>query len=182
MEKRFRVFVCFVILLVCGLLAGLGWSTYAGLRDTANRLDTEDRAAFAEMAERMADMSQVTGVKVQVASTMGDYDRYVHFDKTLLTTMTYASHEFLWQGGDKPDTNISITVTLYKLPRHAALKWLYELSDNWLGTSYMTAVEDVMMYLDNGILRVQYRESSFCVLSEEIADWIYTRMAEGEKA
>ncbi len=180
MEKRFRVFLVLVIVVACGGLAALGGITFARLRDTEGRLDREDRAAFAELAERLADAGSVIGVRVQVASTMGDYRRYEGFGKELLSTLEFVSHEYLYGGGAEPGRDIAVTVTLYKRPGNPLLEWLYGLSDRFFATKYLSAVEDVRMYLDGDWLRVTYGDASFTAVSEEISAWIEGRATAGE--
>ncbi len=179
MEKRFRVFLVLVITLACGALAALGILTFTRLSDTEARLDREDRAAFAELAGRLADVENITGVKVQVASTMGDYRRYEGFDEGLLAGLVFVSHEYLYGGGDAPDQDIAITVTLYKRPGNPVIEWMYGLSDRFFGTRYLSAVEDVVIYLDGEWLRVSYGDASFTAASAEILDWVNERAALG---
>ncbi len=179
MEKRFRVFLALVITLACGALAALGILTFTRLSDAEVRLDREDRAAFQELAERLADGENITGVKVQVASTMGDYRRYEGFDKGLLAGLEFVSHEYLYGGGDAPAQDIAMTVTLYKRPGNPVVEWLYGLSDRFFGTAYLSAVEEVVLYLDGEWLRVKYGDASFTAVSEDIFDWVNERATGG---
>ncbi len=185
MEKRFRLFLVFVILLALGAMAYLGVLTYGRLSDTETKLDSADRAAFASLAERLGDSTNITGVRVQVASTMGDYRRYEDFDKKLLSTLTFASHEYLWtttgEPKTEPDRDIAITVTLYKRPENPLKEWLLGLSDRWLGTRYLSAVEDVVMYLDEDVFRVTYRDTSFTAESAAMVEWIRAQAARDDR-
>ncbi len=179
MERRFRIFLALVITLACGALTALGLLTISNLSDTEARLDKEDRAAFAELADRLADKESITGVKVQVASTMGDYRRYEGFDKSLLAGLAFVSHEYLYGGGEEPNRDIAMTVTLYKRPGNPVTEWVMGLSDRLFGTGYLTAVEDVVMYLDGEWLRVSYGDASFTAVSEEIFAWVEERARVG---
>ena len=114
MEKQFRVFLTAVIVLAAAGMVFLGIFTFSRLRDSGVRMDREDRAAFAALAERLSSAENIVGVQIQVNSTMGDYDRYHGFDKALLAGLEYVHQEYLYGASGSAGDDMTITVTLYR--------------------------------------------------------------------
>lgn len=178
MEHQFRIFLTLVLIFAACALCAAGWLTFARLQDAGTRLEREDRAAFTQLTERLAVPENITGVQIQVRSTMGDYSRYDGFDKTLLGGMTFAHHEYLRGGSGTADTDLTVTVTLYKTPSGTLTHRLLGFLDRTFGTDWLAKTEKVVLHRDGDVFRVQYREASFVVVCEEMAAWIDER-AEG---
>ena len=172
MERRFRLFLILVITFAIAALATLSVLTYTHLHDSEARMDREDRAAFAALARRLADPENITGVRIQVKSTMGDYNRYNGFDPALLSTLTFAHHDSP-HPESLPD-DISITVSLYKTPENPLLHRLLSFFDETFGTDCLTATEKVVLYMDGDLYRITYREKSFTAQSPAMTGWIRT--------
>lgn len=170
MERRFRLFLILVITFAIAALAALSFLTYSRLHDSEARLEREDRAAFAALAERLADPANITGVRIQVKSTMGDYDRYNGFDPSLLSGLTFASHDTP-VGEPLPD-DTAITVSLYKTPDSRLLRRILAFFDETFGTDYLTATEKVVLYMDGDLYRITYREKSFTAQCPAMTEWI----------
>ncbi|MBR4959647.1 MAG: hypothetical protein IKY52_01980 [Clostridia bacterium] len=175
MEKRFRVFLAAVIVLaVCGLVF-LGIFTFSRLRDSGVRMDREDRRAFASLTERLASAENIVGVQIQVNSTMGDYERYKGFDKSLLAGLEFVHHEYLYGGAGLPGTDMTITVTLYR-DRHAL--WVEKILTLWdkvFGTAFSVSTEKVTLCRDGDVFRVTCGETMFTASCPAMAEWLDAR-------
>ena len=175
MEHRFRIFLTLVLIFAACALCAAGWLTFARLQDAGTRLEREDRAAFTQLTERLAVPENITGVQIQVRSTMGDYNRYDGFDKTLLSGMTFVHHEYLWGGTGTAYADLTVTVTLYQTPSGTPIHRLLGFFDKTFGTDWLQKTEQVVLYRDGDVFRVQYRESSFVVICEAMTAWIDAR-------
>ena len=176
MERRFRLFLILVISFAAAALAALSVLTYTHLHDSASRLEREDRAAFTALAERLADPENITGVRIQVKSTMGDYARYSSFDKSLLSGLTFASHDSPMdtdQSLSLPD-DTTITVSLYKTPDSRILRRILSFLDGTFGTDFLTETEKVVLSMDGDLYRITYREKSFTAKCPAMTEWIRT--------
>ena len=171
MERRFRLFLILVITLAAAALATLSVLTYTHLHDSADRLDRENRAAFADLAERLADPDNITGVRIQVKSTMGDYDRYNSFDPALLSGLTYADCPPARPESIPDDT--TITVSLVKTPASPLLRRILSFLDETFGTRYMTETEKIVLCMDGDLYRITYREKSFTAECPAMTEWIH---------
>lgn len=179
MEKRFRVFLAAVLVLaVCGL-AFLGIFTFSRLRDSGVRMDREDRRVFASLTERLASAENIVGVQIQVNSTMGDYERYKGFDKSLLAGLEYVHHEYLYGGSGSPGADMTITVTLYR-DRHAPLfEKILTLWDGFFGTAFAARTETVTLCRDGDMFRVTCGEAMFTASCPAMAEWLDARNGMG---
>lgn len=175
MERRFRVFLGVVIALAAVMLTGMGVFTFGRLRDSAARLDREDRAVFASLEKRLADPENIIGVQVQVGSTMGDYDRYSGLDKALLSGMEFVHHEYLYGGTGDPGEDMTITVTLYRTPLPSVVEKLLTLWDELFGTRYARQQEKVILHRDEDVFRVTCGESSFTAACPALTKWLEER-------
>lgn len=170
MERRFRLFLILVVTFAAAALAALSVLTYSRLHDSEARLEREDRAAFAALTQRLADPDNITGVRIQVKSTMGDYARYNGFDPALLSGLTFSSHTSPHPESLPDDT--AITISLYKTPASPLLRRILSLFDETFGTDYLTATEKVVLYMDGDLYRITYREKSFTAECPAMTDWI----------
>ena len=171
MERRFRLFLILVISFAAAALAALSVLTYTHLHDSASRLAREDRAAFTALAERLADPENITGVRIQVKSTMGDYARYSSFDKSLLSGLTYAENPPARPESIPDDT--TITVSLVKTSTSPFLRRILSFLDETFGTRYMTETEKVVLCMDDDLYRITYREKSFTAECPAMTEWIH---------
>ena len=149
--------------------------TFTRLNGSDTRLDGEDRAAFASLSERLADPANITGVQIQVDSTMGDYDRYSGFDKTMLAGLTFVHHEYLYGGSGSPDEDMTITVTLYKPERHPIVENILRRWDEAFGTDYTRRTENMILHRDGDVFRVIFGEVSFTAECAAMTEWIEER-------
>ena len=178
MEKRFRWFLAAVIVLAAVGMALAGSLTFLHLRDSGARMDREDRAAFASLEARLAVPENIVSVQIQVDSTMGDYERYGGFDRTLLAGLEYLHHEYLYGGSGGMGEDMTITVTLYR-ERHApVLEKICILWDKIFGTAYAKSTETMVLRRDGDVFRVACGETMFAAACPAMSAWIDARRGE----
>ena len=175
MEKRFRVFLTAVIVLAAAGMVLLGFVTFSKLRDSDSRMDREDRAAFAALAERLSSAENIVGVQIQVNSTMGDYDRYRGFDKALLAGLEYVHHEYLYGGSGVVNDNVAVTVTLYRKRFSPFWEKVLTVLDTWFGTEFAARTEELLLYRDGDVFRVTCGEAMFTASCPALTEWLEVR-------
>ena len=175
MEKRFRVFLTAVIVLAAAGMVFLGIVTFSRLRDSGVRMDREDRAAFASLAERLESAENIVGVQFQVTSTMGDYERYKGFDKSLLAGLEYVHHAYLYGGSGSAGGDMTITVTLYRKKLSPLPEKILTLWDKVFGTDFTSRTETVTLRRDGDMFRVTCGETLFTAACPAITAWLEER-------
>ena len=156
-------------------MAVLGCVTFAKLHDAGARLEREDRAVYEALMERLGEPGNITGVQIQVDSTMGDYERYGGFDKGMLGGMEFLHHEYLWGGNGELGEDMTITVTMYKKPMHPVVEWVTEWWDERFGTHYAKRTESMEMHRDGDVFRVRYGDASFTAACDAMTEWLDER-------
>ena len=172
MERRFRIFLIAVLVLAAAAMAALGIFTFGRLHDSESRMAREDRAVFDSLTQRLQDPENITGVRIQVDSTMGDYDRYNGFDKTMLAGLEFLHHEYLYGGTGSPGEDMTITVTLYKPKLPPLVEKILFVWDETFGTDYAARTENILIHRDEDVFRITCGESNFTAACPGMTEWL----------